>query len=393
MAVLVLPFFLFISCEKNETLNGVFSDDLLVVSDSIAIHFENEIYSRSLSNRFFDDGESLYFTSYFGDQHAIRFSCVTNPSLSFMTRLSGSSQGTSNTYIHDYLVVSKDSIFFIPDNGKIGNPIILHDSNGNISNIFKFSKHHFSRYNPFYFYSLLYKRIDYSYPYLIAPIGFIPDNINHDFQILDDYEEYKSRPVISILNIETGEFSPFYFPLFFDNLKKRFHNILSYLCNEELYLNWDYTPYISKYVLSKEQGVFDSIKTIDIRSFVPFEDKNHFSFSSQAERLTVCDKIENMIFDQYRKRFYVVVTKGIPFENSDEVYVSSFFDKPTYILVFDENMNYIHNKKFPSPKYAQGKHTLALTHNHLLLPYSKKPQKKFNELYFIQIDLDELNRR
>jgi hypothetical protein len=392
LAALVLPIFILISCSEKKPNLIAFSDEHVVITDSITIHLEEKMYSRGKPHRFFDDEGNMFFGSYFKERHAIKFSCINDSSLTFTVILNDSLKGSMYSYLHDFLVVSFDSIFFIPDKGKMENPIILYNKNGDIINTFQFSENHLSESNPFYFYCLLNRRMSFSYPYIITPIGFLPDNINEDYQVLGDYEEYKSRPIMAVLNTKTREFNAFHYPRFFNNVRKRTHATISYSFENKLYINWEYTPYISKYVLSKENGTFDSIKTIDIRDFVPFEDKNHLAFSGQAERLTVCDLIENIIFDDYRKRFYVILTKGIPFEDSDDVFVSSFLEKPTYILVFDEELNYLHNKKFPSAKYAEGKHTIALTKDHMLLPISDDPLKQFNQLYLIRIDLDELNK-
>jgi hypothetical protein len=391
LAALVLPIFILISCSEKKPNLIAFSDEHVVITDSITIHLEEKMYSRSKSHRFFDDGTNLFLTTYFENQHSVNFYCVTDNSLSFSIKLPNSSKGSVGVKFWDYLVISNDSILFIPDNGDLGNPIFLFNE-GHVIKTLSFSPFHFSLNNPFFFVSRSYHRMQFNYPFIINPISFHPKNLNHDNQIIGDYKEYTSRPHFSIINIISENISSFYYPLFFNNSLERAPDIISNLSINDLFLNWDFTPYISKYELSKESGIFDSIKTIDIRDFVPFEDKNHLATSGQAERLTVCDKIENMIFDENRKRFYVILTKGIHFEDSDDVFVSSFLEKPTYILVFDEELNYLHNKKFPSPKYAEGKHTIALTKDHMLLPISDDPFKQFNQLYLIRIDLDELNK-
>lgn len=393
----VAPFFLaslifLFSCTANHNEVSGLSDDLVIVSDTIVLKFEDKVYSASRNNRFAEIDSSLYYIVYSTTRHSLLFHGLTSsPVEIFEILLSDSSRGTYEGGVSDFYVHSFDSIFFIPDYGSEIRSVYLHDSAGHITKSYSFSSNHFFRDRPFNFYSLLHCRMSVSSSAVLLPIFFYPNKANYDRVFLGDYDEYASRPKFAILDIKTDSLKPFYYPLFFNNVNKRSARTIFTFHDHSFYFNWEYTPFISKYVKNEGNTTLDSVRTINVADFVPFTDKNHLTFSGQAERLTVCDELENMIFDPYRSRFYVLYSRGIPFEETDNPMVSSFMEKPVYILVFDENLNYLHSKKFQFPEYAQGKHTIGLTKKHMLLPKITDFYKADHELFLIRVDLDSLN--
>jgi hypothetical protein len=393
----VAPIFLaslifLVSCTTNQRESVGLSDDLVFVSDTIVLEFEEKVYSATRNNRFAEIDSALYYVVYSTTRHSLLFHRLTSsPVEIFEILLSDSSRGTYENGVSDFFVHSFDSIFFIPDYGSENRTVYLHDRTGHITKSYSFSSNHFFRDRPFNFYSLLYCRMSVTSSTVFLPIFFYPNKVNYDWTVVGDYDEYASRPIFAILDMKTDSLKPFYYPLFFSNMNKRSTNTVYTSHVNSFYFNWQYTPFISKYIKNDGNTTLDSVLTINVADFVPFTDKNHLTFSGQAERFTVCDKLENMIFDPYRSRFYVLYSRGILFEETDNPMVSSFLEKPVYILVFDENLNYLHSKKFQFPEYAQGKHTIGLTRKHMLLPKITDFYKADHELFLIRVDLDSLN--
>ena len=384
----VALYILFFSSCKPSNNESSLSESLIPISDTITIKLDQSIYASSRKNQFFiDENNELNFVYFQKEKRKFKFINIFNPTKIFSVGIYDPLIGLD---VWDYYVHKRDSIFFVPDYGSANTKIYLQNELGELVKLYSFPANYFIdsasfTYNPGSSTVMsLYNGV------LRFPIGFFNFRVNGNNSIIGDYDSYSHRPNFALLNLNNDSAHGFHYPLHFDNKHKRYHEIISANSDALIFLNWDFTPYISKYVQSENELNFSYLKTLDIKDHVPFNDKNHHIFNSASERLTVSDRIDNMIWDEESKHLFVFYSRGLKVDENESVFVPSFLDKPCYLLVFDENLEFVTNKKFELPEHARGKFLAIIHNNHLILPKNNEFYKRSDLIHLLFFNIDTI---